>query len=45
VTAIHNHMLDDEPRLFFMHVWANEDAGKEAHGLRAGLDHVKTAGR
>jgi hypothetical protein len=38
VTALHNHMLDDEPRLFFMHFWANEDAGKLARGLRAALD-------
>ena len=41
VTAIHNHMLDDEPRLFFMHFWANDDAIKLAKGLRAALD--KTA--
>lgn len=40
VTAIHNHMLDDEPRLFFMHFWANDDAAKLAKGLRAALDHV-----
>src|SRR3954470_23851650 len=26
ITALHNHMLDDEPRLFFMHFWANDDA-------------------
>lgn len=45
VTALHNHMLDDEPRLFFMHFWANDDAGKLAKGLRAALDRVKTAGR
>jgi hypothetical protein len=45
VTAIHNHMLNDEPRLFFMHFWANEDAFTEAKGLRAALDHVKTASR
>jgi hypothetical protein len=43
VTAIHNHMLDDEPRLFFMHFWANDDAGKLAKGLRAALDQVKVA--
>jgi hypothetical protein len=30
VTALHNHMLDDEPRLFFMHFWANADAAKLA---------------
>jgi len=43
VTAIHNHMLQDEPRLFFMHFWANDDAEKLARGLRAALDRVRTA--
>ncbi|MDP4003283.1 DUF1259 domain-containing protein [Methylobacterium sp. NEAU K] len=43
VTALHNHMLDDEPRLFFMHFWANEDAGKLAKGLRQALDRMKVA--
>jgi len=43
VTALHNHMLADEPRLFFMHFWANEDTAKVAKGLRAALDQVKTA--
>jgi hypothetical protein len=41
VTAVHSHMLDEQPRLFFMHVWANDDALKLARGLRAALD--KTA--
>jgi len=45
VTAIHNHMLNDEPRLFFMHFWANADAAKLARALRAALDRVKVAGR
>lgn len=40
VTALHNHMLDDEPRLFFMHFWANDDAQKLARGLAAALSHV-----
>ncbi len=40
VTAVHNHMLDDQPRLFFMHFWANDDAAKLTRGLRAALDHV-----
>lgn len=40
VTALHNHMLNDQPRLFFMHFWANDDAGKLAQGLRAALDKV-----
>jgi len=43
VTAIHNHMLGEEPRLFFMHFWANDDTQKVAKGLRAALDQVKTA--
>jgi hypothetical protein len=40
VTAMHNHMLDDQPRLFFMHFWANGDAASLAKGLRAALDKV-----
>jgi hypothetical protein len=43
ITAIHNHMLDDEPRAFFIHFWANDDAVKLAKGLRAGLDAVHVA--
>lgn len=37
VTAVHSHMLTEEPRLFFMHFWANDDAGKLANGLKAAL--------
>lgn len=40
VTALHNHMLNDEPRLFFAHVWAHDDAVKLAMALRAGLDVI-----
>jgi hypothetical protein len=40
VTALHNHMLADEPRLFFMHFWARDDAGVLARGLRAALDKI-----
>jgi hypothetical protein len=43
VTAVHSHMLDEQPRLFFMHFWANDDAAKLAKGLRAALDQTKTA--
>src|SRR5213075_3190784 len=35
VTALHNHMLDDQPRLFFLHFWANDDVNKLASGLQA----------
>jgi hypothetical protein len=40
VTALHSHMLDEQPRLFFMHFWANDDAQKLADGLKAALDKV-----
>ena len=43
VTALHSHMLNDQPHLLFMHFWANDDANKLAHGLRAALDHVNSA--
>ncbi len=43
VTALHSHMLEETPRLFFMHFWANDDAKKLATTMRAALDamHVK----
>jgi hypothetical protein len=41
VTAVHSHMLDEQPRLFFLHFWAIDDAMKLAKGLREALD--KTA--
>ena len=40
VTALHNHMLDDQPRLFFMHFWGVDEPGKLAEGLKAALDKV-----
>ena len=43
VTAVHSHMLTEEPRLFFMHFWANDDATKLAKGLRAALDLTNSA--
>jgi hypothetical protein len=43
VTALHSHMLMEEPRLFFMHFWANDDAVKLAKGLRAALDSTNSA--
>jgi hypothetical protein len=42
VTALHSHMLTEEPRLFFMHFWALGDASKLASGLRAALEHMNT---
>jgi len=43
VTALHNHMLDEQPRLFFMHFWAVDDAAKLAKALRQALDKVNLA--
>ena len=43
VTALHSHMLDEQPRLYFMHFWANDDAVKLAKGLRAALDKAAMA--
>ena len=40
VTAVHSHMLDEQPRLFFLHFWANDDAAKLARGIRAALDET-----
>jgi hypothetical protein len=43
VVAIHSHMLEEQPRLFFVHFWANDDAIKLAKGLRSALDKMAVA--
>ena len=43
VTALHSHMLNEQPRLFFMHFWANDDAVKLAKGVRAALEKTASA--
>ena len=42
VTSLHNHALMDEPRMFYMHFWANDDAVRLARGLRAALDRTNS---
>jgi uncharacterized protein DUF1259 len=42
VTALHSHMLSEQPRLLFMHFWANDDALRLARGLRMALEQTKT---
>src|SRR5437867_8589963 len=42
VTAIHNHGLNDTPRLFYMHFWATDDAATLARGLKAALDQTNS---
>jgi hypothetical protein len=43
VTAVHSHMLTEQPRLFFLHFWANDDAIKLAKGLRAAIEQTAFA--
>jgi Domain of Unknown Function (DUF1259) len=40
VVAIHSHMLEEQPRLFFVHFWANDNAVKLANGLEAALSKM-----
>ncbi len=42
VTALHSHLVDSDPQLYFMHFWANDDALKLARGLREALDQTKS---
>jgi hypothetical protein len=42
VTALHSHMLDEEPRLFFMHFWAVDDAVALARTLHEALAETRS---
>jgi hypothetical protein len=42
VTVLHSHMLTEQPRLFFMHFWGNDDAVKLAEGLGAALKETNS---
>ncbi len=41
VVAVHNHMLDEEPRMFFLHYWGTGSAEKLAQTVREALDEVE----
>jgi len=41
-TALHSHMLDVQPTLFYVHFWATDDALKLAKGLRNALDKTNS---
>ncbi len=43
VTALHNHMLTETPRLFFLHFWAHGETSAILAGLEQALAHVKSA--
>jgi hypothetical protein len=40
IASVHNHMLDEEPRLIFLHFWAYGEAVDLAKGLKAALGRV-----
>lgn len=42
VEAVHNHMLFEEPRLFFVHFWANDYGEKLAKGLRKVIEKINS---
>jgi hypothetical protein len=43
VTALHHHMLGDEPRLYYMHFWSVQSPSLIAAGLKAALSHVNVS--
>jgi len=43
VVAVHNHMVHEEPKVFFLHYWGVGDADQLAKGLRAALDKTGKA--
>ena len=45
ITALHSHLMMDQPHVLFMHFWGNDDAAKLARGLRAALDATAMAPR
>jgi hypothetical protein len=40
VTALHSHMLTEQPRLFFMHFWGVGSPELIAEGIKAALGHI-----
>jgi hypothetical protein len=40
VTALHSHMLTEQPRLLFMHFWAVGDPQSVGTGIKAALGHI-----
>ncbi|MFL5808482.1 MAG: DUF1259 domain-containing protein [Flavisolibacter sp.] len=40
VVAVHNHMVHEQPRIFFLHYWGVGNAEQLATGLKAALDQT-----
>ena len=45
VVALHTHMIDETPTLYFAHFWAKGAAGDLAHSLRNALDAQAAAAK
>lgn len=43
VTALHSHMLTEEPRLFYLHGWKKGDAAENAKALSSALEMTNRA--
>jgi hypothetical protein len=41
IVAVHNHMLDEQPRVFFLHYWGTGPAARLAQTVRAAFDEAK----
>ncbi len=41
VVAVHNHMIEEEPRIFFLHYWGTGPAEKLAQTVREAFDQAK----
>jgi len=44
ILAVHNHMLDEEPRIFFLHYWGTGKPENLARAFRDALDQTKGPG-
>ena len=40
VVAVHNHMVHEEPRIFFLHYWGIGPVDKLSKGLKSALDQT-----
>jgi hypothetical protein len=45
VVAVHNHMVDENPRIFFLHFWGVGSANDLSQGLKAALDETGKSNR
>jgi hypothetical protein len=41
IAAVHNHMLDEQPRIFFLHYWGTGPAEKLARTVREAFEQAK----